>query len=449
MLRLRYLLPLVFLLALLVRVPTLGLPLEGESAVLASVADHLGHDRGWTLAGHAPLMPTLVSIPVASGAAATSALRWTDALLAALLAPLVLLLGQSLGLARSGAAAAGILMAIHPLGLRAAGGVQPGSGTLAAALLLCILLALLSGRTWRRRLGALGVLLLVATDVGAWPYVPGLLWLSLRGEASARVQTGIGVLGACLLVTGGLLWGAPMGRAAPSLGAGLFWLALATLVVLLPGLPAGLGAIWRRGQVERTLLASAGLCLLVGLFGGPVLALPLLPVVVLAGLIGTPRVFLVRKRRIVLGALGSAAVISTFFVWGGLQVALSGGRPSATGRLYLLREAMVEAESAVGARGWIVLAVGDDSPALQTSLADLSPGHWTWAQRESRGRSEGEPLRRLRVFPAASLEAGRSVVVVAEAGTRESIHTFDGAGIYHHEVIRRLGPYVVLRARRP
>jgi len=91
--------------------------------------------------------------------------------------------------------------------------------------------------------------------------------------------------------------------------------------------------------------------------------------------------------------------------------------------------------------------VGDGRPEEQASLSDLAPGHWTWVERA--GATDDEALRRLRVFPAAAFESGGRVAVVARAGRGEGIHTFEGAGIFQEEVVREVGPYVVLRARRP
>jgi hypothetical protein len=139
-------------------------------------------------------------------------------------------------------------------------------------------------------------------------------------------------------------------------------------------------------------------------------------------------------------------------VSGGLQASLVPDSPPTAGRLHLLREAVQAAASEAGPAGWIVLAVASDRPEEQASLADLHPEHWMWA--DASGPQETDPkrpaaLRRVPVFPAASFAAGRHVAVVARAGTTGAIQTFGGAGIYHQEVVRRVGPYIVLRAQRP
>ena len=117
--------------------------------------------------------------------------------------------------------------------------------------------------------------------------------------------------------------------------------------------------------------------------------------------------------------------------------------------LQFLREALDSAAETAGDRGWIVLAVAEDRPAEQASLADLAPNHWTWSRRRVAPGPASDSLRRLRVFPAANFQTGRSFAVVAPAGQSSAIETFGGAGIYEQELVRQIGPYVVLRARRP
>ncbi|MDF1700412.1 MAG: hypothetical protein P1V36_04565, partial [Planctomycetota bacterium] len=83
----------------------------------------------------------------------------------------------------------------------------------------------------------------------------------------------------------------------------------------------------------------------------------------------------------------------------------------------------------------------------QASRAERTPGPGSGAPGPSPARAGA--LRRLGLFPASSLPGDRLVTVVARAGEATAIETFAGAGIYHQELLRRVGPYVVLRARRP
>jgi len=446
---LRLLVPGLFVLALAARLPTLGLPLEGDSAVLASVADQLGHDRGWEFAGHAPFLPIAASVLVASGVPATAALRWVDALLAALLAPLLLLLLRRLAVPRPQALAAGLLLSLHPLALVAAGGVQPGASSAVAAVLLAALTALLSDRAGVRRVGALATLLLVTTDAAALVYVPGLLWVYARREAAPRFQSAVLVLGSVALVAAVLLGGSPLGGSRPEPGTAAAWLALAGLGVLLPSVPFGVRDLWRSGSAARAWLLGGAAAVLLAVLGGPVSGPALLAMVLAAGVAGAPRVYAHLAPRIVVAAFGGAVLVSAWFVFGGVQAHFSGAAPRAAGRLHLLRTALESAAEAAGEGGWIVLAVAEDRPAEQASLADLLPNHWTWTRRAAPENRAAADLRRLLVFPAGALEAGRSVAVLAEAGRSGGIETFDGAGIYEQELVRQIGPYVVLRARRP
>jgi hypothetical protein len=178
-------------------------------------------------------------------------------------------------------------------------------------------------------------------------------------------------------------------------------------------------------------------------------ALPLTPLLVLACAAGLGAWSSRWGRRVTRGALAGAALAALWVVWGGLQVALAPVTPGPAGRLHRLRSAVREAADAAGANRWIVLAIAEGRHAEQCSLADLNPDHWTWAHREDGDGDREAALRRLRPFPAAAFESGQSVIVVAEAGASGAVHTFDGAGIFHQEVLRQVGPYVVLRARRP
>ncbi len=441
MLRLRLLLPALLLLAFCVRTPTLGLPLEGAGAELAARA--AGGDL--LAEGSGPLMPALTAAATTLGVSPTAALRWLDAFFAALLAPLVVLLAGALGIARARAALAGLLLALHPLALVGSGAVAPGAGALVAALTCAALAGLAGGTPWRSRLGAAAALLLIVADaVGPLLALP-LLAHHVRREPSPRFQTAAAMLAAGLLIAAPLTWWRLPGIEAPAVGDALLWIAAAGLGVLLAGLPRG---------VRHLAASPAGSTVLgVGLLaGGAALLMPsapalvVLPLLVLAAVEGTAAWAASWRRRLLPGAVGGALAVSTWLVSGGLQAALP-IEPAAAGRLHYLRQAMQVAADTVGDGGWIVLAVGEGRPEEQASLADLQPARWTWVERA--GAEDDTARRRLRVFPAAAFEPGRSVAVLAEAGRVDGITTFDGAGIYHETVVREVGPYVVLRAKRP
>lgn len=442
LLRSRLLLPALFLVAFCVRTPSLGLPLEGEGARLAANAA-----SGELLAeGSAPLMPALTRVAVALGTSPTVGLRWIDAFFASLLAPLLLLLGLGLGLARPRAALAAFILAVHPLALAGAGGIEPGSGALATALALAAAAALAAGGAGRARLGALAALLLIPADtLGCFLAVP-LLWHYARRETSPRFETAVLMLGLGALVATPLTWWRWHGGAGPGLATALLWLLSATLIVLLPGLPRGVRAVATSGETGRVWLLVSLLAAAAAWLGASSSAIAVLPLALLAGIEGTWGLRATWRRRLVPAAVGGALVVSTWLVSGGLQAALP-LEPAAAGRLHYLREAMQAAADTAGQNGWIVLAVGEGRPAEQASLADLQPERWTWVERA--GTHDALAPRRLLVFPAAAFESGRSVAVLAEAGRGTGIHTFDGAGIYHEQVVREVGPYVVLRASRP
>ena len=444
------LVPGLFSLALVVRLPTLGLPLEGASAVLASVADQISRGQGWDFAGQAPLLPLLTTILLGLGLPATLALRWTDALLAAALAPLLAVLLGRLGVSFKARTGAALLLAVHPLALLGAGGMQPGSGSAAGALLLLTLICLLSDRAWVRRLGAGLTLLLCAADPGALVFVPALLWTFARAESDLRFQTGLVLLGCLLVLLSPLLWLDLTAGPRASLGRAVLWLLMAGLLVLLPAVPRGLAALWSCGQLARPWLIGAGACLLVAVLGGPVFSLGLLPLLVTAGVLGAPLLYgrlgpRVSIRAIAGTSLATAVLLSLWVAYGDFRWDRSAGG----GRARLLRKALDSAADTAGPGGWIVLAVAEDHPAEQASLADLAPNQWTWTRRAAAVADNAGGLRQLLVFPAGNFEAGGSFAVVAEAGEAGSIETFGGVGIYEQELVVQIGPYVVLRATRP
>ena len=445
----------------LARTPTLVLPLEGRSARLASVADDMGHERAFALRGFAPLLPMMLSVPVAAGAPATQALRVVDTLLGTLVAPLLCLLALRLGLARRTALTAGLLSAIHPLLLLGAGGVAPGTGSLMVAMLLAGLCSILASSPGPRRVGGALALILPLADPTGFVYMPALLVAWLVVEPAGRVRTMATALAVGMLLFGPAIADLGLRGHARLDGPGaLVAFALATLVVLAPFVLRGLRDLatlaGRPGFVARLwILAGAAhlLALVVG-YGSrdPTLstlarALALLPLLVLACTAGLQTAAAPIRRWAPRTAVLLAAGLGAWSVAGGLQTKLLPGHEGRAGRLHLLRTALDAAADAAGRNGWIVLALADTGGDEQASLADLKPAHWTWS-RGPRADAE-EAVRRPLPFPAAAFEPGQSFAVLADARTARGVATFGGAGIFHQDLVRQIGPYVILRARKP
>ena len=441
---LRFLLPALFLTALCVRAVTLDLPVQGEAARLAAAGARLADGGGIEAGGRGPLVPLLVAGAVGLGVPATLALRWIDVCAACLVPLLVLLLASRLGLAPGRARLASLLLALHPLGVLGPGGVDPGTAAVVGALTMAGLLLLAADRVGVRRwsLVPLG-LLLFADGSGLLLGVP-LVVLFVRREPGPRIQTAVALLAAGAVAGGLTTWfGA---TAAPSPTAALLWLAAAPLGVFLPGVPTGLRRL-ATSPVGLAWLAAVVVGALGLAVGAPFPVWVALPLILLGGLEGSSALWKRHARRVGAFATFASAIATLLWVSGGLQAALAPQGPAVAGRLHLLRQAMRVAADAAGERGWIVLAVAEGHPEDQASLADLHPEHWTWAGRET--EADAAAVRRLRVFPAAALEAGQGVAIVARAGATGAIETFGGAAIYHQVLVRRIGPYVVLRAQRP
>jgi len=443
LLRPRYLLPLLFLVGFSVRTPTLGLPLEGRGALLAATVA----EGDLLVAGTAPLVPALARAATGFGVSPTAALRGLDAVLAACLAPLLYLVALGLGVSRGRAAWAALILAIHPLALAGSGGVAAGTEAAGVAFTLASIACLSQGRVGAIRAGAVLALLAAVSDGGALLGVPALLWLYARRESGPRFQTAVLLLGLAVIAAAHFTWFSWGQAALPGPSRTLLWLLSATLGVLLVPLPGGLSRLARLGAPALAWIAAVVIPALAALAGAPVHASGLLPLIALAGVEGMSGWSARRRAWLQPAVAGGALAASLWLVLGGLQAALLPDAPAAAGRLHLLQRAMQVAAEAAGPRGWIVLAVGSGRPEEQASLADLQPGRWTWAERAS--EADATARRRLLVFPAGSFESGGTVAVVAPQGRTGGVQTFDGAGIFQEEVVREVGPYVVLRARRP
>lgn len=447
-------LALLFALGLLLRLPLIGLPLEGESAGLAARAARMAAESGWSLAEvdhRGPLLPLVLAVPIAAGASATAALRTVDALFGALLAPLACALALALGAGRRTARWTGSLLAAHPILALGAGGALAGTAGLATALLLTALLLLLGPGPIGRRVGLFLVLLLPLAEPPCAAYLPFLLVVWKMREPSARwgiagLVLAVGVLVATPFPARGLDGDVGMRM----LAWGLEWAPAALLLGLLPTLPAGALHVWRREDpvpraVARAWLggAAAHVLLLILLqappgfaFGweGLVRGLPLVPLAVMLGLVGLIQRAPHRHRTVVRALHGVGLAASLFLVIGPLQTWVLPESTPPTGRLWRLARVVAEAEEVAGPEGWVAF---DVAPALDPyeieSLGDLVAGH------------RAGPLATL---PLEEL-AGDLAIVGRYRPEVLDVVTLGGRGIYRQEAVFRLGPWLVLSASRP
>jgi hypothetical protein len=392
----------VVLLALAVRLPSLGLPVDGEGARLA------------TALGRA--LP-FVSSP-------TLLLRLLDLLGALALPPLVLRAARSLGATSASGLAA--LAAAHPVLVGWAGGPEAGLLGLGTALLL----AGLHGRD-RAPAGALAVVPLLV-PLGLFLVAPSLLRF-LRRERRWPWRVGV------LLVAGGAAWlGWPPAEpfTSDALARRIFALALVgvpavSLVVLSPSAARGL-----RRLPRGTLVGGAAyvLGLLVGLrrgapsfsWEGFAALVPLVPLVLLAAADA--------GRRLVRGAILAAVVVVPFVALGPLQRFLAPGWPGPAGRLDRLKTAVEQAAEAAGPDGWVGWALGPGEQATELRLSDLLPG-----------RRSG----RLEDLPVESAPSGLALGAVVRADRLDEEVAVGGRTILVATPLARIGDYVVVRLARP
>ena len=176
----------LFLVGILIRLPTVTLPLEGRAAVLASVADSLGHSRVWALDDSPPLQPFLVAILVASGADATRALRILEGLAGAALAPLLMVLALRMGMGVRVSRYGGLALLVHPMLVVHAGGSRPDGNAMSVFLLLGAFGLLLSAVASRRRWGAAASAALgLAHPAGVLYMAPAIIGFATRERVAA------------------------------------------------------------------------------------------------------------------------------------------------------------------------------------------------------------------------------------------------------------------------
>ncbi|MFV1958040.1 MAG: hypothetical protein ACC662_01370, partial [Planctomycetota bacterium] len=293
---------LLLLTGLLLRLPVLDLPLGGEAATIATQGERLATGEGSTVPSGPVLMPLLLAPAIGLGANPTAAFRWLDVVLGLSLAPLLLLLGRTLGAPR-GTKWAAWLVALHPAVLSGAGGADAGTAGLVGFLVLAALGRLGSPRVGPRRLGAAIAILLPLADPVAAVYLPGLLAYAVLREPRRAVTVLLLAIGLTVVLFTPLpAWGLA-GASTPASRLVVFalqWVPVATLAFLLAGLARGVARLGR--GPARALLGAWGVGAVLHvfvvlvlplapprlLFGGAALvtAVPVVPLLVLAGSVG-------------------------------------------------------------------------------------------------------------------------------------------------------------------
>ncbi len=457
----RYFLLILFFAGVLIRLPTLTLPLEGRAAVLASVADGLGHSRVWAVEDSPPLQPFLVAIVVASGADATRALRVMEGFAGALLAPLLMLLALRMGFGARVSRYSGLALLVHPMMIVHAGGARPDGNALALLLLLVTFLLLLSPLASRRRFGAAGgVALGIAHPAGALYMATALLGFATRESVSAWRNVAIG-LGLALFFFGpcSVLNLVTTSGGASSFAPTTVWIAVAALGLLVLGLPLGIVSALREGAwvgwILRAWMVAAAVHLgLIVVRGAPEAfawswdllgtGCLLVPLIVLLGMRGVVpfdgRVALsIRAVSLLVGLLTVAALVFTNQMgW------MLGAKPHPGASLAKLRTAARLAASQAGPKGWILCDIEPDFAAAECSLADVFGDQYFWSPHDKRPSDPTAHIRTLRRFPAAAYKPGNPIVVLARAGTLGETRVLSDGTILRHEVVDQIGPYVIL-----
>lgn len=441
----------------LLRMPTLELPLEGEGARLATGAHVLGvgaeaaqaQPPDW--AGTSSRLLVWLTAPLTTWMASpTMALRVITLVLGALWAPLVLLVGLCLGAGRRASLLAGVLTMLHPA--LAYGAVIADTASLGGVLLLGSVLGLGSGRAGRRRLGALLAALLPLAYALATPAAVVLVAFFVWRERSTPWR----VAPALLLLLGVVLTPLPtVPPEAPAVSTRLLalfvqWWPVAALVVFLPGLVRTTIALLRSaGPDARLGLAVAGGGFLVvvatlaldggqgfGFFeAGLGAALPVVPLVLLASVAGTGA-GRARGRGIIVVAGLLALLASLAVVSAPVQTTVRPKAPLLAGRLAPLGNALRAAADAAGEGGWVSLDAPELDPATTFRLQDFAAG---------RGYYVTPTDDAMHPLPEETWKRVREVIIVSRRADWSEVTTLDGTGIFRTEVLGRHGPWFVVR----
>lgn len=493
--------------AVLVRLLSFGLPIEGDAVAYGALAKSLATGGGYAIDGVAhdrypPGHPAVLALVLLFGGTVTGATRALGLVLGAAVAGLLVSLAGRLCKGRLPLALTVSLAAAHPSLALFAGGLVPGSeATALVALLLALRLALVgTQKTRRAALGLVAFLPLVRYDLVAFPIVVGVLLVREARGADVRARLRAAWPALALLAFPLLAWivrtwivsGRPFGTGYASHGFGLGRVPRNLLVVAGLVLPAaGLGVLWifvpeglRRlwngkaadRPVVRTALVGVGVHLaLVALFAGPTYAgdgslafssgslrfgLAAVPFVVLAASLGLAAKA-PRTRGPVAAMIAFAApVLAAWLLSGAVQRALP-FKAQAAGRLHLLAEAYDAADAEAGPRDWIAVELAPRTNAgVEIFLGDRAPGRRTGvvaAAPRPRGifpRGNVLPLR-------DGLVGGVSCWLVSDLEYEGMIYTGQrsdlgqgGQGIFHRIVRKEVrdgsaGAYTIHQVVRP
>jgi hypothetical protein len=424
---------------------------------VATAADALGRGEGLDLEGRGPLLPLLLAVPVAAGAPATTSLRWADAVLGALLGPLLAACAKRIGLGGTSTLVVGLLGAGHPMLVEGAGGAAAGASSATAALLLAALL-LLGSAGARRRLGFAAAVLAALADPLAVLYLPGFLAVHAVGEPSRRARWVAAAAAVLAAVATPWPWA---GASAPGVPALLvLWLPVASLAALLPALPGGLRRLAAlaggpRAPMRAWLLGAAlhAIALAAGWGGGVALGwdglhagVALVPLVVLGGVAGLERFGPRARSRLAAASLAVALLGSLLLAAGPVTARLLGGSAPAAGRLGVLGEAFDAAADATGPGGWIAVDLGPGRGDEARRLADRARARSVLVLEAP---SPGEdPV--VRSLPARRLDqAGGGLALLTVRETAPGVTTLGGLGIWRQESVWRIGPYFLWKVSPP
>ena len=445
--------------AMAIRLPSSSLPIAGEPVAHAALARALADGEGYAAPGVAsagvpPLYPALVAIPVALGAPASHAIRWTGIVLGGLGAALfVLLAARWPGAKASGWAAAG-LVAVHPALVAWAGGLSAGPEALGLALALAsVRLSFASGRRVRTAgLALAGLLPLCRYDLVPFAVAAfALAWARSRGATRPRRAIGIAATLAFLpllawLGRNALVAGSVFGPADGAHGLSLArlpgdTLVLAALVLPVAGLglllrwaPAGLAAVAATRGPDRAPLRAAWIAvgshlLLVVLFAGlsrgadgafaftadalraGACAVPFVLLAVLCGLAaagGRGR----GRRRLVAATVAVAAAASVLIGSGPIQRRLVVSGPYEAGRLDVFAEAVRAAGEAAGPTGSVAFDLRPSADlGIEAFAGDLVPGRAVGALAAGRAPRGASGAPRLETW---GLPGGGGLVLVRD-----------------------------------
>lgn len=484
--------------ALLVRLPALSLPLEGDGVAQGALAQSIATGKGFAIDGvpdgsRAPLWPVVIAIPVASGATVTGAERTTGWLLGALSAALLVLVGARLFGSTLSIASLAALAAAHPALSLSVGGLYAGPDAISSVLALAAILCGVSEGSRARRAALLlaGLLPLCRYDLLPFAVAAAVVGSARASGTSSRVGVLAATLGPTLLWllrgafvhASGFAWAlAPLGQALSNL------LVIAGLVLPAAGLgvlwlfaPRGLADLWSRGSPDRGVLRGWMLGCVAHLLLVVCLATPsgrddralsfaasslragvaVVPLVVIAGLAGLGRVE-GRTRTVLEGTVvGLSVLLSVLLLSGRLQRALPFG-PSGAGRLHLVGEAYDAAVEDAGKDGWIAVDLGPSvEDGVEVFLGDRAPTHRTGVIAAPLARRPGS-FPRPPVLPLVDEmpKKGRAILVtdrvlegVIYTGDRPDLMV-GGQGIFHRVLLRevgggRLGTLTLHEVRRP